>query len=109
MATVSESLSDLVRYSAWASKKLLAFSLTVPDEVITRAIPNSHGGILKTFQHIYYGDRAWLSRLEQRAGVFEDPPPGPSLNDLDRDWWPLLDRLSSFAALRDPEERTTFK
>jgi uncharacterized damage-inducible protein DinB len=109
MSTVSETLSDLVRYSEWASKKLVAFALTVPEEVVTRAIPNSHGGILKTFQHIYYADRIWLSRLEQTVSAFEDPAPGPSLSDLDHDWWPLLDRLAAYAAAGDSETRVSFK
>src|SRR5436305_11511849 len=98
MAAVAETLADLVRYSSWASKKLIDFALTVPEEIITRAIPNSHGGILKTFQHIYYADRVWLKRLEGSSPGFEDPAPGPQLADLNREWWPLLDSLAAFAA-----------
>lgn len=109
MSKPSETLSDLVQYSAWASKKLLAFAQTVPDDVVTRAIPNSHGGILKTFQHIYYADRVWLSRLEKADVAFEDPAPGPTLADMHREWWPLLDRLATFADAHDPEEILTFR
>ncbi|MEO7142051.1 MAG: hypothetical protein ABI165_00950, partial [Bryobacteraceae bacterium] len=95
MAVANESLVDLVRYSAWASKKLLGFAAMVPVEDVERAIPNSHGGILKTFQHIYYGDRVWAGRLEKaEIAQFEDPAPGPSLADLDTAWGPVLERLA---------------
>ncbi|MEP6715769.1 MAG: DinB family protein [Terriglobia bacterium] len=109
MTKATEALSDLVQYSAWASQKLLTFAQTVPEDVIARAIPNSHGGILKTFQHIYYADRVWLSRLEQAVVAFEDPPPGPSLAQLDRAWWPLLDRLAAFADGNDPDANLAFQ
>lgn len=110
MLAANELIADLVRYSAWASKKLLAFAATVPEEDVTRAIPNSHGGILKTFQHIYYADRVWLARLE-RASIlpFEDPAPGPSLADLDQSWWPLLDRMAACAEACEPTTKVPFK
>ncbi len=54
-------LSEYFRYTEWATRRLLDFALTVPEEHVTRLIENSHGGILKTFQHIYYADRVWLT------------------------------------------------
>lgn len=96
MFSLQKELGDLVRYSAWASKRLLAFTATLPENELAEAIPNSHGGILKTFQHIYYADRIWLARLERVTPTqWEDPPPGPSLADLDQVWWPLLDRMAA--------------
>ena len=90
-------LATQMSYSRWASHKLLTYALTIPEEDLTRHLGNSHGSILKTFQHTYYADRAWLSRFEGAGAGFEDPPPGPSLTDLDRDWWPLLTRFEEVA------------
>lgn len=110
MSSAGRELEALVRYSAWASKRLLDFAAGVPEADLRREIPNSHGGILKTFQHIFYADRVWLARLEQ-APVMPglDPAPGPSVADLDRSWWPLLDRLTAYAAAEDPAARLTFR
>lgn len=97
-------LAAHLRYSAWASKKLLDFAAGVPAEHVTRQIDNSHGGILKTFQHIYYADRIWLSRMEARPAAFADPDPGPSLTDLNANWWPLLARFSQWASQQPPHQ-----
>jgi uncharacterized damage-inducible protein DinB len=102
MFSLQKELGDLVRYSTWASKRLLAFAATLPEAELAHAIPNSHGGILKTFQHIYYADRIWLARLEHVTPTqWEDPAPGPSLADLDQAWWPLLDRMAACSEAGD--------
>ena len=104
MFSLQKELGDLVRYSAWASKRLLTFAAALPEEMLAEAIPNSHGGILKTFQHIYYADRVWLARLEDMTPLpWEDPAPGLSLADLNQVWWPLLDRLAVCAETIDGE------
>ena len=110
MPLTSTELGDLVRYSAWASKKLLDFASGLPEELTTKRIENSHGGILKTFQHIYYADRIWLARVERTAPyVPEDPPPGPGLADLNRAWWPLLDRMTAGAESAGDGEQAIVK
>ena len=101
MQVGSSLLAAQLNYSRWASHKLLTYALTIPEEDLTRHIGNSHGSIVKTFQHTYYADRAWLGRFENTGGGFEDPPPGPSLTDLDRDWWPLLARFEEIARSGD--------
>ncbi len=95
MFSLQKELGDLVRYSRWSSQRLLDFAATLPARELAETIPNSHGGILKTFQHIYYADRIWLVRLEGNLPTqFEDPAPGPSLAELSHQWWPLLNRMA---------------
>ena len=109
MTNPGDDLVDLVRYSAWASKQLLEFAISVPEADLVRDISNSHGGILKTFHHIYYADRVWVERLETAAITpYQDLFPRPSLADLDRDWWPLLERMAACAA-HDPAEKLSFR
>jgi uncharacterized damage-inducible protein DinB len=107
----ASTLSDHLRYSEWASRRLMEFAATVPAEHLTREIGNSHGGILKTFQHIYYADRVWLGLMEGNPPpAFADPDPGPSMEDLNTLWWPLLDRFSTWAAeQQDPERVMHYK
>jgi uncharacterized damage-inducible protein DinB len=104
-------LAGHTSYSQWASRKLLEFALTLPDEQTSSHIGNSHGGILKTFQHTYYADRVWLGRIQDPPAPkgFEDAPPGPSLSDLNREWWPLLDGIEAIVKTRDPHEVIEFK
>ncbi len=109
MPLPDNTLVDLVRYSKWASARLLTFAQSVPEEHVNKTIPNSHGGILKTFQHIYYADRIWTGRVVQAPGPFEDPAPGPSLADMDRVWWPLLDELAAYVESHTPETEVSFK
>lgn len=103
-------LAAHLRYTAWATKRLLDFAATdVPPEQIAQEIANSHGGILKTFQHIYYADRVWLSRMEGAPAAFADPEPGPSLAELNERWFPILKRFESWAAVQDPARVVDYK
>jgi uncharacterized damage-inducible protein DinB len=97
------------RYTQWATKRLFEFAAGIPEEQVTRDLANSHGGILKTFQHIYYADRVWLTRMEGKPQAFADPEPGPSLADLNAAWWPLLDRFEAWAAAQDPNRVVEYK
>ena len=105
MQISSSVLAMQVNYSHWASHKLLTYALTLPEEDVAKHIGNSHGSLLRTFQHTYYADRAWFHRLNNtpRPGSdFEDAGAGPSLAELDRDWWPLLTRFEQIARNGDP-------
>lgn len=98
-----------LRYSKWATKRLADFAASVPEADLTREIGNSHGGILKTFQHIYYADRVWLSRMEGRPQEFADPEPGPGLAELQQNWWPLLDRFAAWAGAQDAQRVVEYR
>jgi uncharacterized damage-inducible protein DinB len=98
-----------LRYSAWATKRLLDFAAAVPSEHVAQEIANSHGGILKTFQHIYYADRVWLSRMQGAPTAFADPEPGPSLAELNERWFPILKRFEAWAAVQDPGRIVDYK
>jgi uncharacterized damage-inducible protein DinB len=94
-------LAMQANYSQWASRRLLTLALTLPEE--------ESRTFLKSFQHIYYADRVWLNRLKGEPQTFEDPPPGPTLADLDLNWLPLLQRFEDFAAQCDPTGILAYK
>ena len=75
-------------YTLWASSKLL--------DAATRLSPDE----LATLQHIYYADRVWLARLEQRTPTaFEDPAPGPGIAELKEHWPVVIKGLRDFVEL----------
>lgn len=97
-AVAQATLVTHLRYTAWATGRLLEACAAVPEETLRRDTGASHGGILSTLQHIYYADRTWLARLEGRTlTAFKDPDPGPSLDGLRLHWPALLDRFGLYA------------
>lgn len=51
-----------LRYSTWASRKLLDAARALPSEDLTRAVGVSHGSILGTLAHVHFADRIWYNR-----------------------------------------------
>jgi uncharacterized damage-inducible protein DinB len=52
-----------IRYSGWASRKVLDAARALPPEDLTRSVGISHGSILNTLAHIHFADRIWYSRV----------------------------------------------
>lgn len=102
-------LSHHLRYTHWATKRLTDFVAGVPEQHLTREIANSHGGVLRTFQHIYYADRVWMNRMEGKPQSFADPEPGPSIAELNAVWWPILERFEAWAGEQDPNRVIEYK
>ncbi len=55
----------LIRYSGWASRKVLDAALQLPLEELERPNAVSHGSIAGTIAHIYLADRVWQERITQ--------------------------------------------
>jgi uncharacterized damage-inducible protein DinB len=53
----------LIRYSGWASRKVLAAALELTMEELERPNGISHGSIAGTLAHIYLADRVWQERM----------------------------------------------
>jgi len=52
-----------LRYSAWASRRVLDAVMALPEEERGRDRGASHGGLLGTIEHIVFGDRVWIARM----------------------------------------------
>ena len=59
----------LIRYSGWASRKVLAAALQLTREELERPNAISHGSIAGTLAHIYLADRVWQERI-----IYADKP-----------------------------------
>jgi uncharacterized damage-inducible protein DinB len=93
-----------LEYTAWATGLLLEAAPRLTGDELNRNLQGSHGSVLDTLRHIFYGDRVWLARLEGRPQKFADEGPGPSLDALKQEWPPLLVRFRDFVgALPDTE------
>jgi uncharacterized damage-inducible protein DinB len=87
-------------YTLWASSKLLDATTRLSAEELNRDLHVSHRSLLATLQHIYYADRVWLARLEQRTpAAFEDPAPGPGIAALKEHWPVVIKGLRDFVEL----------
>jgi uncharacterized damage-inducible protein DinB len=68
-----------LRYSTWASRRLLDAVLKLDPEQQIRDLGCSHKGLLDTLRHIQFGDSIWLTRIQ---GTPYQPPSDP----IDVDW-----------------------
>jgi hypothetical protein len=52
-----------IRYSGWASRKVLEAARALPPEDRTKPMSVSHENIAKTLAHTYFADAIWCSRI----------------------------------------------
>jgi uncharacterized damage-inducible protein DinB len=52
-----------LKYSTWASQRLLDAAKKLSPDDLTRNVGVSHGSILGTLSHIHFADRIWYSRV----------------------------------------------
>ena len=52
-----------LKYSTWASTRLLNAAKKLSPDDLTRNVGVSHGSILGTLSHIHFADRVWYSRV----------------------------------------------
>ena len=99
-----------VRYSAWASARLLEGVAALSADELRRDMNVSHTSVLDTLAHIYFGDRIWLSRLEgaPRTSLC-DAGESATLASLSKDWPALLERFEHWVAAADPEKITAYQ
>lgn len=95
----------LIRYSDWASRKVLTAALQLTMEQLETPNGVSHGSIAGTLAHIYLADRVWQERI-----TFSDKPLvwDASLADAEAAWPEIQKAWEAWAdALSDGDlERT---
>lgn len=93
-----------IRYSGWASRRVLDAAMALSEEDRTKPMGVSHESIGKTLTHIYLADRIWYKRTVQPD---LDMPPwneNYSLDKLADEWRSLQSRWEAWAdSLRDQD------
>lgn len=97
-----DELVQHLRYTVWASQKLLDAASALDAAEQTRDFGASHNSITGTLRHIYLADRIWLSRLtgNSRRTIADSGEP-LSLAALRDEWLPLLQRLIAWVESLD--------
>jgi uncharacterized damage-inducible protein DinB len=61
--SAGEAADQLIRYSVWANRRLLACCTALTPEQVTRDLKCSHNSVLNTLWHIYDGEYFWCDNL----------------------------------------------
>jgi uncharacterized damage-inducible protein DinB len=80
-----------LRYSAWASRRVLDAVMALPEEQRGRDLGSSHKGLLGTLDHILFGDRVWIERM---LGT----PIGASGEPIEVEWPKVQKRWDDWAS-----------
>jgi uncharacterized damage-inducible protein DinB len=91
-----------LRYSGWASQKILEAAVTLEEDPLSRELGVSHHSVLETLSHIYFADAAWFSRVADPGMNFR--PDKVSMEQLCTKWKEIQNRWERWAdSLADDE------
>lgn len=100
-----------LRYSSWASARIVQAASALSAEELTRDFKSADKHVLGTLAHVYAADRAWLGRIEGASPVrFIDPDVDIRLSVLQQAWPALLARWQAWAeSLADASVGVSYK
>lgn len=81
-----------LRYSAWASRKLVEAVRTIPVADFEKPVRISHGSLLGTLSHILWADWLWFTRVVEPL-----EQPARTREALETVWPELQDKWISWA------------
>jgi uncharacterized damage-inducible protein DinB len=86
-----------IRYTGWASRRLLDAAKQLSPEALSKDLGVSHGSILGTLAHTFFGDSVWYLRAVDPTMPFPNPKEVPPLERLDAEWRELLQKWEAWA------------
>lgn len=106
---MTDYLTTLMRYKAWANELVFAAAAKLPEAELTAPRKIVFGNLLRTLNHVYAMDQVWRAHLEGRAHGYatrnpEACPPLAELREAQRAmdaWW--VDYASSLAEEKQDE------
>lgn len=101
-----------IRYSGWASRRLLHAAEALTGEERTKAMGVSHGSIQETLGHIHFADRIWYKRTVEPELIMPPMAEMSSLEGITADWPHLQTKWEAWAdslADRDLERIVNYK
>jgi uncharacterized damage-inducible protein DinB len=93
-----------VRYSEWATRRLLGAAAELTAEERVRDLGQSHRCVVSTLNHYFLSERLWTGCLEANKlpALYtlgqSAPPPDISIEELTREWPPIWKRLEAWLA-----------
>jgi uncharacterized damage-inducible protein DinB len=84
-------LQQHVRYSAWASRRLMDAVRALPPAELARPTGISHQSILGTMAHLHFADWIWYTRVAEPL-----EKPAETLQALESGWPDLQERWERF-------------
>src|SRR5258708_36167747 len=90
----SQALVLQLRYSAWATRRVLDSVTALSPEELSGVLASSYGGARGTLEHIYQADAIWFDRL-MGVPTSDLSKYKPSVNFSE--WAPLLDGYVKWA------------
>lgn len=97
MAVSADVLRTHLRYTAWASKRLVSAAAQLTPEELTRDFQTADHHILGTLVHVFAADRIWLARITGGpAGTFISEA-DCHLSVLENEWPALHERWLQWA------------
>ena len=88
-----------LRYSAWASRKLVEAVRPLPDADFEKPVGVSHSSLRGTLAHIFYADWIWFTRVVEPM-----EQPGQTREALETVWPELQDKWVAWAELATDAE-----
>jgi len=100
-----------VRYTTWATDRIVAAASSLTTEELTRDFKSADRHVLGTLAHVYAADRAWFGRIQGAPpAVFLDPEVDVRLTVLQQEWPALLGRWQTWAdALQDSSASASYR
>ena len=86
-----------IRYSGWASRKVMNAVLALSPEDRAKPMGVSHESLAKTLAHIYFADSIWYSRIADRSYPVTSHDALPSLDFVVEEWPRLQARWEAWA------------
>ena len=81
-----EDLRNHLRYSAWASQRLVHAASELPQEELLRDFQTSDRSVLGTLVHTFAADRVWLDRLRRAPRPQYSTEADYQMSVLQNDW-----------------------
>lgn len=98
MSVPVAALRTHLRYTAWASARIVDAASRLSPEELTRDFKSADRSVLGTLVHVYGADRVWLARIEGRPpGPIVDPERDLHLSVLHQEWPALMARWQTWA------------
>jgi uncharacterized damage-inducible protein DinB len=87
-----------VRYTAWATRRVLDSAAALKPEELQQDLGNSYGGVFGTLAHIFQGDSIWFDRLQGKTtGSLAAYTPSADFAQFSMQWRDVLDRFVEWA------------